>query len=207
MGSEPSGALAVVECRGHARVAVDCAEACSWAPIDVFDDRPEPSKGLFLATGDVPRLQGRLRFYGGIVISFGENKTCLRLHREVEAPGGRMVALDFPRATSARMCDGSVVFAGGIENIGADLARAIIIDSEATTDPECLLADGVDVASRAHLAGGVNISEATLVDLSNAIHEYVTIGNRVFAGAGAVVVKSLMNDLTVVGNPVRPLIR
>lgn len=210
MGSEPLGALAVVGAGGHARMVADCAEALGWSQVDVFDDGPGQTTGPFRVGGPVAQFLTRLGTYGGVVAAVGDNGARLELHRTLEAAGARMVVLVHPRATvsrHARLGPGTVVFAGAVVNVGAELGRATIVNTGATVDHDCRLADGVHVAPGGHLAGGVEIGEGTWVGVGAAVREYVTIGNPVLVGAGATVVKSIADDLTVVGNPARPLER
>ena len=204
-----TGHLAVLGGGGHGRVVADCAEACGFAQIDLFDDGVSLSaSGPFRIVGTSTDLMARFSAYDGVIVAIGTNAVRLEQQRVLERLGARMAVLVHPQASvsrHARLGAGTVVFAGGVVSVGSELGQAVIVNTGATVDHDCRLADGVHVAPGAHLAGGVQAGEGTWIGVGAAVREYVTIGNRVFVGAGAVVVTSIADDLTVVGNPARPL--
>lgn len=203
--------LAVLGGGGHGRVVADCAEACGFNQVDVFDDHlGRTSTGPFRISGTAEDLVARIGNYDGVVIAIGNNAARLDHQRALEGAGARMAVLVHPRATvsrHARLGRGSVIFAGAVVNVGSDLGRATIVNTGATVDHDCRLGDGVHVAPGAHLAGGVAVGERTWIGVGAVVREYITIGNQVLIGAGAVVVRSIPDGLTVVGNPARPLQR
>ncbi|WP_404417912.1 acetyltransferase [Brevundimonas vesicularis] len=203
--------LAVFGGGGHGQVVADCAERCGFGQVDVFDDdASRSSAGPFCIVGTRADLMRRVADYDGVVVAIGNNTARIKCQRALEVAGARMAVLIHPKATVSRhvrLGSGSVILAGAVVNIGADLGRATVVNTGATVDHDCSFADGVHVAPGAHLAGGVVVGEATWIGVGAVIREYLTIGNRVFIGAGAVVIKSLPDGLTVVGNPARPLQR
>lgn len=206
-----SGRLAVLGGGGHGRVVADCAEVCGFDQTDVFDDTASrTTTGPLCIVGTGADLMRRVADYDGVVVAIGNNTARLDRQRALEVAGARMTVLIHPKATVSRhvrLGAGSVILAGAVVNIGADLGRATIVNTGATVDHDCSFADGVHVAPGAHLAGGVVVGEATWIGIGAVIRENVTIGARVCIGAGAVVIKSLPEGLVVVGNPARPLQR
>jgi sugar O-acyltransferase (sialic acid O-acetyltransferase NeuD family) len=203
------GTLAILGAGGHGRVVADCAEAAGWTEISLFDDRPSPeTREAWPIGGAGADLIARLSTFQGVVVGIGDNAARVEWQRRLAASGGHLVSLVHPRATVssyATLGVGSVVFAGAVVNIGARLGQAVIVNTGATVDHDCDLADGVHVSPGAHLAGGVRIGGMSWVGIGAVIREGITIGQRVRIGAGAVVVESVGDDLTVVGNPARPL--
>jgi len=201
--------LAIFGAGGHGRVVRDCAIAAGWRRVDVYDGDPaRRGSGPGDAVGDLADLTASLDRYGGVVVAIGRAEARLPVQRELEAAGATLATLIHPHSSvspSAEIGRGSVVLAGGVVNADARLGKGVIVNTGATVDHDCVLGDGAHVAPGAHLAGGVQVGEMTWVGVGAAVREYVTIGNRVCIGAGAVVVKSVPDDLTVVGNPARPM--
>jgi sugar O-acyltransferase (sialic acid O-acetyltransferase NeuD family) len=203
--------LAILGGGGHGMVVADCAEECGITRIDLFDDDISRKVTMdFHIVGTGADLLSRCRDYEGVIVAIGNNQARMERQKALKAAGATMAVLIHPSATVSRHTQvgaGTVVFAGAVVNVGACLGEAVIVNTGATVDHDCIIANGVHVAPGAHLAGGIRAGEETWIGVGAVVREYVTIGNRVCIGAGAVVVKSIANDATVVGNPARPLIR
>jgi sugar O-acyltransferase (sialic acid O-acetyltransferase NeuD family) len=87
----------------------------------------------------------------------------------------------------------------------AFLGDACIINSSAIIEHECIIKTGVHIGPGAKLAGLVEIGEYSFVGTGAIILPRIRIGRNVVVGAGAVVTKNIEDNLTVVGNPARPL--
>lgn len=201
--------LAILGAGGHGRVVADCAQALGWSEITFFDDNPSAtSRGPWSLAGTGLDLIARLADFDGIAVCIGNNAVRLDWHRRLIAMGAAPVTLIHPRATVSAHVElgiGTVVLAGVVINIGTTVGQACIINTGATVDHDNTLADGVHVSPGANLGGGVSVGETSWIGIGAAIREGVAIGERVRVGAGAVVIKSIDDDLTVVGNPARPL--
>jgi sugar O-acyltransferase (sialic acid O-acetyltransferase NeuD family) len=87
----------------------------------------------------------------------------------------------------------------------AVLGDACIINSSATVEHECILHMGVHIGPGAKLAGLVEIDEYSFVGTGAIILPRIKVGKNVIVGAGAVVTKNIPDNVTVIGNPARPL--
>jgi sugar O-acyltransferase (sialic acid O-acetyltransferase NeuD family) len=84
---------------------------------------------------------------------------------------------------------------------------ACIINSSAIVEHECVLGTGVHIGPGAKLAGLVEIDEFSFVGTGAIILPRIKVGKNVIVGAGAVVTKNIDDNVTVVGNPARPLMK
>jgi sugar O-acyltransferase (sialic acid O-acetyltransferase NeuD family) len=106
-------------------------------------------------------------------------------------------------ARDARCGPGLQVMAGAVVGARAELGSQCLINTGATVDHECVLADGVHVGPGAHLAGCVRVGEHSFLGTGAIILPRVTIGEDVVVGAGAVVNKDLPNGVVAMGNPAK----
>jgi len=205
--------LAILGAGGHGRVVADAAEASAeWQEIVFFDDAwPERThSGPWPIVGDQAALLGRCGEFDGLVVGVGANRVRLAHTQALSAAGARLATIIHPRATISRHASvepGSVIFAGAVVNIGAHIGRACIINTAATVDHDCQLADGVHVSPGANLAGGVTVGTCSWIGANAGVRQQISIGAHAVIGVGAVVVSSLPDGVTAVGNPARDLNR
>ena len=55
------------------------------------------------------------------------------------------------------------------------------------------------------LSGNVSIGDESFIGVNASIREKISVGDRTIVGMGSVVIRSIENDLVVVGNPAREL--
>jgi sugar O-acyltransferase (sialic acid O-acetyltransferase NeuD family) len=87
----------------------------------------------------------------------------------------------------------------------AILGNACIINSSAIVEHECLINSGVHIGPGAKLAGLVEVGDYSFIGMGAIILPRIKIGKHVIVGAGAVVTKNVTDNVTVAGNPARPL--
>lgn len=206
-----NGRLAIFGGGGHGRVVADCALACGWSETVIFDDDAALIRsGPWAIAGTGLDLLANVTEFDGVIVAIGNNSKRLDWHQRLLSAGSRPVTLIHPAATVSPYTEvglGSVVLAAAVVTIGAVLGDAVIVNNCASVNHDCVLDDAVHVAPGAHLAGGVRVGHGAWVGLGAVVREYVTIGNRVFIGAGSIVVRSVDDGLTVMGNPARPIQR
>lgn len=205
-------ALAIVGAGRHGRVVAECAELLGCSRIGLFytdtvpSERPDP----WVLEGRQDALMARRGEFDAFVVAIGDNARRLAVHSDLKAAGLEAKTLVHPRAilsAYATVGVGSVLLAGACAVVGARLGEAVIINTAATVDHDCVLGDGVHVSPGAHLAGGVRVGERSWIGIGAVVRQGVSIGRDAVIGAGAVVVRDVPDGVTVVGNPARPLER
>ena len=99
--------------------------------------------------------------------------------------------------------EGSVVMAGSILNIGSRVGKHCIINTAASIDHDCEIADFAHISPNATLCGNVSVDEGAQIGAGAVINPNITIGKWSIVGAGAVIIKDVPDGATVVGNPGR----
>lgn len=203
--------LALLGAGGHGKVVADAALCAGWHEVVFYDDawpRVQAS-GTWPVVGASEQLVRDLPTLGGVIVTIGRNATRLDKQRWLQSLGAPLVSIIHPAATISRFAalgPGCVVMASAVVNVDASIGQACIINTGATVDHDCQLADGVHISPGAHLSGQVNVGEASWVGVGAVVRQGLIIGRGVMVGAGAVVVKPVPDDLTVIGNPARPLV-
>lgn len=206
-----SNTLAILGAGGHGKVAADAALLSGhWSDITFFDDAYPDKKnnGPWSIEGTGSDLRHNFHKFSGVVVTIGNNNIRLTALNELQQLGANIVSIIHPNAvisSYASIGKGSVIFAGAVINIDAKVGQACIINTGTVIEHDCLLYDGVHVSPNAALAGQTVVGQYSWIGIGAVTKELITIGSEVVVGAGAVVVKSIPDRVTVAGNPAKIL--
>jgi len=101
--------------------------------------------------------------------------------------------------------EGCQIMAGAYVGVEAHLGRQCIVNTMASVDHECKLAEGVELAPGATLCGLINLGKYAWVGAGATVLPRVSIGENAVIGAGSLVRKDVVAGETVVGVPASPL--
>ncbi len=210
MVSNTVNKLALLGASGHGKVLACMAELLDWQQIDFYDDAwpAITQNGPWPVLGNTASLMSALAEYQGVVVAIGNNTIRLAKLAELKENGANLVSLVHPAAVVSRhasLGQGSVVMAGAVINACAQLGEGCIINTNASVDHDCVLGAGVHISPGANLAGAVCVGQGSWVGIGACVRQLVAIGQGAVVGAGAVVVASVNDFQTVVGNPAKPI--
>ena len=106
-------------------------------------------------------------------------------------------------ADSAQMGDGCQILALAAVCTHVQLGKAVIVNTGASVDHDCVIGSGAHLAPGARLAGEVTVGNHTFIGTGAIVLPHIHIGEDVIVGAGAVVTRSVPSGATVIGNPAR----
>lgn len=108
---------------------------------------------------------------------------------------------------NARLASGVQVLAGAVVQVDVCIGQNAIVNTKASVDHDCEVADHVHIAPGATLSGGVRIGRGTHVGVGATVIQGVTIGESCTIGAGALVLRDVPNHVTVFGVPGKEMSR
>lgn len=199
---------AILGASGHGKVVAEIAELNGYSQIDFFDDRwPELiNQEHWKVIGNTQVLLNKIEQYDLIVVAIGNNIIRLDKQRILKEAGGVFKVLIHPKAVVSQYSQigiGSVIMANAVVSSFASIGDSCIINTSSTVDHDCVLLDGVHISPGANLAGAVNVGESVWIGIGAQVKQLVNIGNSVIVGAGSTVIKDILNNQIVVGNPAK----
>ena len=205
----PKPTLAILGASGHGKVVAETAELLGYQCV-FFDDAYPSVKNNedWPVIGTTDNLLEQAKNFAAVTVAIGNNAIRLAKIQQLQDAGAKLVTLVHPQAivsSYANLQPASVVFAGAVINSFAQIGRGCIINTAASIDHDCVIAEGVHISPGAHLAGNVSVGKETWIGIGASVKQGINIAANSTVGAGAVVVKDVVSDLTVVGNPAKPL--
>ena len=197
--------LIIIGAGGHGKVIADNALKNGYTDIGFVDDNAiGECLGIPIIgkSGDIERLNdGKTDF----VIGIGNNATRKKI---AEKYGVNWVTLIHPSAiiaTHVSIGAGTVVMAGAIVNPATSIGGHCIINTGAIIEHDNVLGDYVHVSPGAKLSGTVTVGDGTWIGTGASVVNNIKICPSVIIGAGATVTKTIDNEGTYVGVPVRKI--
>jgi sugar O-acyltransferase (sialic acid O-acetyltransferase NeuD family) len=200
---------------GQARVLRNALLGSNVELIAIFDNRSIPSP-----FADVPVFHGErgldewMANHRGIqpvqaCVAIGGDKgeDRLELMRWLARRGLPPLTVVHPRAFVAEdavLGHGCQLLSLSAVCAGARLGDAVIVNTSASVDHDCVIGNGVHIGPGATITGEVTIGDYAFVGAGAVVLPRARIGARAIVGAGAVVTKEVVAGATVSGNPARP---
>ena len=201
--------LIILGAGGHGRVVADIAlKSKRWKQIAFLDDDNslQPFLGIKVI-GDINSIERYLEEYE-VFVAMGNNMIRQKVSLDLEEKGARIPIIVHPDSvigSNVTIGTGSVVMAGVVINCNSSIGKGCIINTCASVDHDNIIGDYVHLSPGVHTAGTVNIGNASWIGIGAILRNDIRIVNNCVIGAGAVVVKDIMEIGTYVGNPVRRL--
>jgi sugar O-acyltransferase (sialic acid O-acetyltransferase NeuD family) len=200
-----SDGLIILGAGGHARSVADVALAAGF-PITSFVD-PHLAGNSMLGYPIVGTFSGDPAKHL-FCIALGDNRAREKARTaEVPAvPFDRFPPLIHPAASVsdfARVGHGTVVMAGARIGPNSIVGDFCIVNTHASLDHDCRLANYASIAPRAVTGGFVTIGERSTIAIGAVVRNDITIGANTILGAASYLDKDLPDDCVAYGTPAK----
>ncbi|TPN89113.1 NeuD/PglB/VioB family sugar acetyltransferase [Aquimarina algicola] len=188
---------------GHSQVIREVLEENGYEVTETFDDKPS---GRHYASKNVTHgARGNLSDFPHeghpVIIAVGINAERAEIAGFLNSNFEKAIHQSAIIAPTAKIGEGTVVFAGAIIQPNTSIGKHVIINTAASIDHDNIIGDFAHVSPKAALCGHVEVGEGSHVGVGAVVIPKVKIGKWCTIGAGTVVLKDVPDYATVVGNP------
>lgn len=197
---------------GHAKVLINALQMSLVEILGITDPDPGLIGQKILGipvVGTDDELQkysaGKVQLVNGLG-SVGLPTARRRLFNEGRKMGFSFAAVIHPAAVVAgdvEIGEGSQVMAGAILQPGVCIGDNVIINTRASVDHDCHIADHTHIAPGVTLSGEVNIGSGSHVGTGSSIVQGVNVGDGCLVGVGSVVLKDVPSGVKAYGCPAK----
>jgi sugar O-acyltransferase (sialic acid O-acetyltransferase NeuD family) len=196
---------------GHAAVVADIARQTGWKVVAFVDDRPGDRPDRTWCNAPVVDAHGAEAMVRGDVrhaaVAIGHPRVRLAKAKLVMGWGCVLPTLIHPRAVIADSADlgsGTVVCAGAVVQPLARMGPLCVVNTLASADHDCELAEATHVCPGARLGGHVRTGNGVWVGIGASVRDRVNLGDWSLIGAGAAVVTDVSPNTLAYGVPAIP---
>ena len=200
--------VVIIGAGGHAKVIADIIEKSGDEIVGFLDDNKEIGTTIineYKVIGDLNNrftmavTKENLEF----IIAIGDSK---KREEISHSPNLKFYTAIHPSAQiglDVEIQEGTVIMANACINSSAKIGKHCIINTGAIIEHDNIIEDFVHISPNVALGGTVKIGESTHVGIGSIVKNNITICKNCTIGAGAVVVKNIIEEGTYVGVPAR----
>lgn len=199
--------LLIVGASGHGKVVADIAlKMNKWESISFLDDNKNLKSSMGIDVIGTTKDVHKFIDSHDVIVGIGNNSTREKIQNMLEKLGTSIPVLIHPSAIIGNDVEigiGTVVMAGVVINCCTKIGKGCIINTSATIDHDNIIEDFVHISPGALLAGTVKVGQGSWLGIGSVVSNNTCITSGCTIGAGAVVVKDIVEPGTYVGVPVR----
>ncbi len=195
----------IIGASGHGKVIADIIEKSSDRVFGFLDDADNLTTVFgYPVMGKVSDCEKYKNKY--FIIAIGNNE----IRRRISATYKELKYYTAIHPTAVLSKDiklgcGTAVMANAVVNASAVIGNHCIINTGAIIEHDNILEDYVHISPKAALGGTVRVGKNTHIGIGATVRNNINICDDCIIGAGAVVVKDIVNSGTYVGVPVKEL--
>ncbi len=195
--------------------AVDQTERADVVRVIQLDDRLDDdfrrylvSRNLLCSTDELDRLEPEACTEAIAAVSDSHRKEQLAtLFEEKGIPLSTVVHPAACLSETAAVSGNVLINAGAVIQPFARIGRGVMIHANVVIEHNCVIEDFANIAPGAALAGWVTVGRGVRIYTHASVIPGISIGENAVVGAGAVVVRDVPENATVVGNPAKEIVK
>lgn len=196
----------IIGAGGHAKVIADIIDKSKDNIMGFIDDKEElqgkiiyKDKKVIGKTQDIVNYQNK-----NFIIAIGNNSVRKNIASKYKLNWYTAIHPNSIIANEVSIEEGTTIMAGAIINTGTKIGKHCIINTNTSIDHDNIIEDYVHISPGSTLAGTVYIKKSTWICSGVTIINNITIEENNVIGAGAVVVKDILEkNGTYVGIPAK----
>lgn len=199
--------LIIIGAGGHGKVIADIAlKLKKWNRVMFLDDIV--TKKSVMNIDVVGKIDKAILYKdeADFVVAIGSNFYRDKIQCSLEKKGLSIVSLIHPNdiiGTDVRIGNGTVIMAGAVINSSCSIGKGCIINTNCNIDHDNIIEDFVHISPGVNLAGNVKIGTKSWIGVGSSVKNNINVCDNVVIGAGAVVVKNIIEKGTYIGIPAK----
>ncbi|MDR2532791.1 MAG: acetyltransferase [Oscillospiraceae bacterium] len=194
----------IIGASGHGKVIADIVVKSGDYLLGFLDDKllkDDMVLGypILGKTEDVYKFDDTVKF----IIGIGNNYTRKKIVEKYSVNWHTAIHPTAVVAIDVNIGEGTVVMANTIINTSTRIGKHCILNSGAVVEHDNMIEDYVHVSPNACTGGTVVVGELTHIGIGSTVKNNVTIASDCVVGAGAVVVKDIIEKGVYVGVPAK----
>ncbi len=198
--------IAIIGCGGHAKIILDIIDLTNnYLIVGFYDDIQDgfycnyPILGTTDKLGVTNKLDTNI---DGYIIAIGNDNIRFKIYNRF--PTLNWITIIHPTAIiskKVKIGEGTVICAGAIIQTEVNIGKQCIINTGCSIDHECNVGDFCSICPNAVLCGMVRVDNLSFIGSNSTIIQSINIGSGCIIGAGCVVLRNVVNNSKIVGNP------
>jgi len=186
------------------------------AEIIFYDDISEDLPKLLFDKYPILRNEDEAKFYletsdERFALGVGNPNMRYRLCEKFIALGGKLTTIISPFAKIGKyknfIQEGSNILTNVVIESNNTIGKGCLIHVGSLISHDVVIGDFCEISPHSNLLGNVVIGKLCSIGTGSIILPKVKIGDNVTVAAGAVVTKDVMDNMTVLGIPAKPLLK
>lgn len=195
--------LIIIGAGGHGKVIADNALKNGYKNICFLDDNTTGDVMGFPIIGTSSKIVSLDDGNTDFIIGIGNNAVRKEIAEKNQVNWVSIVHPSAQIAFNVKIGKGTVVMANAVINVCTAVGEHCIINTSAVVEHDNVVEDYVHISPKASLGGSVHIGANTHIGIGTTVKNNVDICDGCVIGAGAVVLKNIIDSGIYIGVPAR----